>query len=251
LTGLAAEGSGYRAELSDGTSVLGHTLLLASGVAWRRLDVDGVDELLGAGVYYGAGPSEALGCAGSQVVIVGGGNSAGQAAVRFSRYALRVTILVRGASLASSMSKYLIDAISGISNIEVRTETQIVELRADNRLREVLVRSLATQDTRSLRADALFICIGGEPRTDAVADAGLRIDDAGYVQTGRELGAVVELDENWNLPRPPLPLETNLPGVFAAGDVRRGSTKRCAAAVGEGSMSVALVHQRLAEVGSE
>jgi thioredoxin reductase (NADPH) len=251
LTGVSAEGSGYRADLSDGTSVLGRTLLLASGVAWRRLDVAGVDELLGAGVYYGAGPSEALGCAGSQVVIVGGGNSAGQAAVRFSRYALRVTILVRGTSLASSMSKYLIDAISGISNIEVRTETQIVELRADNRLREVLVRSLATQDTRSLRCDALFICIGGEPRTDAVADAGLRIDDAGYVQTGRELGAVVELDKNWNLPRPPLPLETNLPGVFAAGDVRRGSTKRCAAAVGEGSMSVALVHQRLAEVGSE
>jgi thioredoxin reductase (NADPH) len=251
LTGVSAEGTGYRAQLSDGSSVLGRTLLLASGVEWRRLDVPGVDELLGAGVYYGAGPSEALGCAGSQVVIVGGGNSAGQAAVRFSRYALRVTLLVRGTNLAASMSKYLIDVISGITNIEVRTETQVVELRADNRLREVLVRSLSTHDTRALRADSLFICIGGEPRTDAVADAGLMIDSSGYVQTGGELGALVELDESWNLSRPPLPLETNLPGVFAAGDVRRGSTKRCAAAVGEGSMSVALVHQRLTEVGDE
>jgi thioredoxin reductase (NADPH) len=251
LTGVSAEGPGYRAELSDGSSVVGRTLLLASGVEWRRLDVPGVDELLGAGVYYGAGPSEALGCAGSQVVIVGGGNSAGQAAVRFSRYAHRVTLLVRGASLASSMSKYLIDVISGITNIEVRTQSQLVELRAANRLREVLVRSLTTQDTSSLRADALFICIGGEPRTDAVADAGLMIDSAGYVQTGAELGTLLEPDAGWSLSRPPLPLETNLPGLFAAGDVRRGSTKRCAAAVGEGSMSVALVHQRLSEVGSE
>jgi thioredoxin reductase (NADPH) len=149
------------------------------------------------------------------------------------------------------MSKYLIDVISGITNIEVRTQSQVVELRAADRLREVLVRSLTTQDTSSLRADALFICIGGEPRTDAVADAGLMVDSAGYVRTGAELGTLVEPDAGWNLSRPPLPLETNLPGLFAAGDVRRGSTKRCAAAVGEGSMSVALVHQRLSEVGSE
>jgi thioredoxin reductase (NADPH) len=251
LTGVLTEGPGYRAELSDGTSVLGRTLLLASGVEWRRLDVPGIEELLGAGVYYGAGPSEALGCAGSHVVIIGGGNSAGQAAVRFSRYAVRVTLLVRGLDLAASMSKYLIDTLSGIRNIEVRTETQVVDVRADERLREVLVTSPASQTAQPLRADALFICIGGEPRTDGLADTGVTIDSAGYIPTGNDVGSLVQLDEAWGLPRSPLPLETNLPGLFAAGDVRRGSTKRCAAAVGEGSMSVALVHQRLAEVGGD
>ena len=141
LVGISTEGSGYRAHLSDGTSVLGRTLLLASGVEWRRLEVPGIDELLGAGVYYGAGPSEALGCAGAHVVVVGGGNSAGQAVVRFSRYAVRVTLLVRGPDLAASMSKYLIDAIAGIPNVDVRTGTQVVGVKADGQLREVLVTS--------------------------------------------------------------------------------------------------------------
>jgi thioredoxin reductase (NADPH) len=249
LVGISAVAARYRAHLSDGTDVLGRTLLLASGVEWRRLEVPGIDELLGAGVYYGAGPSEALGCTQSQVVVVGGGNSAGQAVVRFARYAAQVTLLVRGADLAASMSKYLIDAITAISNVEVRTGTEVAGVKADGRLREVL---LANSDgsSASLRADALFICIGGVPRTDAVRGSGLAIDDAGYVLTGGDLTALAHLD-GWGLARQPLPLETNLPGLFAAGDVRRGSTKRCAAAVGEGSMSVALVHQRLAELGGE
>jgi thioredoxin reductase (NADPH) len=249
LVRISREGSGYRTHLSDGTSVLGRTLLLASGVEWRRLDVPGIDELLGAGVYYGAGPSEALGCAGSHVVVVGGGNSAGQAVVRFSRYAVRVTLLVRGPELAASMSKYLIDAISAIPNVDVRTGTQVVGVEADTQLREVLVTSPDGQPVQPLRADALFICIGGEPRTDAVDEAGLVIDDAGYVPTGSDVTSFAEAAGD--VPRAPLPLESNLPGLFAAGDVRRGSIKRCAAAVGEGSMSVALVHQRLAEVGGE
>jgi thioredoxin reductase (NADPH) len=249
LVGISAVAARYRAHLSDGTDVLGRTLLLASGVEWRRLEVPGIDELLGAGVYYGAGPSEALGCTQSQVVVVGGGNSAGQAVVRFARYAAQVTLLVRGADLAASMSKYLIDAITAIPNVEVRTGTQVAGVKADGRLREVL---LANSDgsSASLRADALFICIGGVPRTDAVRGTGLAIDDAGYVLTGGDLTSLAHLD-GWGLGRQPLPLETNLPGLFAAGDVRRGSTKRCAAAVGEGSMSVALVHQRLAELGGE
>jgi thioredoxin reductase (NADPH) len=251
LVGISTQGSGYQAHLSDGTSVLGRTLLLASGVEWRRLDVPGIEELLGAGVYYGAGPSEALGCAGSQVVVVGGGNSAGQAVVRFSRYAVRVTLLVRGPDLAASMSKYLIDAISAIPNVDVRTGTQVVGVNADSQLREVLVTSSGSPTVQSLRGDALFICIGGEPRTDAVGGTGLVIDEAGYVPTGSELASFAQVDKGRDISRPPLPLETNLPGLFAAGDVRRGSTKRCAAAVGEGSMSVALVHQRLAEVGGE
>jgi thioredoxin reductase (NADPH) len=249
LVGISREDARYRAELSDGTEVLGRTLLLASGVEWRRLEVPGIDELLGAGVYYGAGPSEALGCTQSQVVVVGGGNSAGQAVVRFARYAAQVTLLVRGTDLAASMSKYLIDAITAIANVEVRTGTQVTGVKADGRLQEVALSS-SDGSSASLRADALFICIGGEPRTDAVRGTGLAIDDAGYVLTGGDLTSLARLD-GWGLPRQPLPLETNLPGLFAAGDVRRGSTKRCAAAVGEGSMSVALVHQRLAELGGE
>jgi thioredoxin reductase (NADPH) len=251
LVGVSSDGSGYRAHLSDGTSVRGRTLLLATGVEWRRLEVPGIDELLGAGVYYGAGPSEALGCVGAHVVVVGGGNSAGQAVVRFSRYAVRVTLLVRGQDLAASMSKYLIDAIAAIPNVEVRTGTQVVGVQVDGHLREVLVTSPGPETVRPLRADALFICIGGVPRTDAVAGTGLLIDDAGYIRTGNELSALDHGSGDGDVARPPLPLETNLPGLFAAGDVRRGSIKRCAAAVGEGSMSVALVHQRLAEVGSE
>jgi thioredoxin reductase (NADPH) len=251
LVGISTEGSGYRAQLSDGTRVLGRTLILASGVEWRRLEVPGIDELLGAGIYYGAGPSEALGCTGAHVVVVGGGNSAGQAVVRFSRYAVRVTLLVRGPDLAASMSKYLIDAIAGIPNVDVRTETQVVGVKAEGQLREVLVTSPQSQTAQPLRANALFICIGGEPRTGAVGGTGLVIDDAGYVPTGSELASFSQIAHGWDIPRPPLPLETNRPGLFAAGDVRRGSIKRCAAAVGEGSMSVALVHQRLAEIGGE
>jgi thioredoxin reductase (NADPH) len=251
LVGISTEGSGYRAHLSDGTSVLGRTLLLASGVEWRRLEVPGIDELLGAGVYYGAGPSEALGCAGAHVVVVGGGNSAGQAVVRFSRYAVRVTLLVRGPDLSASMSKYLIDAIAGIPNVDVRTGTQVVGVTANGQLREVLITSPQSQTAQPLHANAMFICIGGEPRTDAVGGTELVIDDTGFVPTGSELASFTQVAEGRDTPRPPLPLETNLPGLFAAGDVRRGSIKRCAAAVGEGSMSVALVHQRLAEIGGE
>jgi thioredoxin reductase (NADPH) len=151
------------------------------------------------------------------------------------------------------MSKYLIDAITGIPNVDVRTGTQVVGVTADGQLREVLITSSSSRRhaAQPLRADALFICIGGEPRTDAVEGTGLVTDDAGYVPTGRELASSSQIAAALDMSRPPLPLETNLPGLFAAGDVRRGSTKRCAAAVGEGSMSVALVHQRLAEVGGE
>lgn len=250
LIGVSRDGAGYLARLSDDTPVRARALLIASGVEWRRLAVPGVEDLLGAGVYYGAGPSEALGCVGARVVVVGGGNSAGQAAVRFSRYALQVTILVRGSNLAASMSKYLIDRISDIPNIDVRTGTQVVGVEANGVLRTVLISSAEDPDPQPLPANSLFVCIGGVPRTEAADGIGLVTDDAGYIPTGSDLGAYTR-GERWPLSRQPLPLETNLPGLFAAGDVRRGSIKRCAAAVGEGSMSVALVHQRLAEVGGE
>ena len=249
LVDISVDGPGYLAELSDGTLIRGRAVLFASGVEWRRLDVPGVDDLLGAGVYYGAGPSEALACVGSRVVVVGGGNSAGQAVVRFSRYAQRVTLLVRGHDLGASMSQYLIDQVTAIPNVEVRVNTQVVGVEADDRLRTVIVQSGDTTSGVRLPANALFICIGGTPRTDGAAGIGLVTNTAGYLVTGSD--AAREPGNAWPLPREPLPLETNLPGVFAAGDVRCGSVKRCAAAIGEGSMAVALVHRRLGEVGGD
>jgi len=253
LVDITSEGSSYVARLSDGGSVLSRTMLVASGVDWRRLEVPGIDELMGSGVYYGAGPSEAVTCSGCRVAIVGGGNSAGQAVIRFSRYAARVTLLVRGPSLDASMSQYLISQLKELENIEVRTNTEVVGLESDTRLRAIDISS-GDAVTR-LEAEALFVCIGGVPRTQGAARLGLALDRAGYVRTGAELlsspSSTAATPGGWPMSRQPLPLETNLPGLFAAGDVRSGSIKRCAAAIGEGSMAVALVHQRLAELGGE
>ena len=249
LAAVTRDGPGYVAHLSDGTALRSRALLVASGVDWRRLEVPGIDELLGSGVYYGAGPSEAVTCSGCRVVIVGGGNSAGQAVIRFSRYASRVTLLVRGHSLEASMSQYLISQVMELGNVEVRTNTEVVGLESDTRLQALVISSGGTE--ARLSADALFVCIGGVPRTQGAANVGLALDGAGYVRTGSELNSSPNALDGWSLPRQPLPLETSLPGLFAAGDVRSGSIKRCAAAIGEGSMAVALVHQRLAEVGGE
>ena len=249
LARITRDGPGYVAHLSDGTAVRSRSMLVASGVEWRRLDVPGIDELLGSGVYYGAGPSEAVTCNGCRVTIVGGGNSAGQAVIRFSRYATQVTLLVRGRSLEASMSQYLISQLKELENVDIRTNTEVVSLESDTRLRALMVSSEGT--ISRLPTDALFICIGGVPRTQGAANVGLALDATGFVRTGADLSSSpYELGE-WPLSRQPLPLETSMPGLFAAGDVRSGSIKRCAAAIGEGSMSVALVHQRLAEVGGE
>jgi thioredoxin reductase (NADPH) len=249
LADITRDGPGYVAHLSDGAAVPSRAVLVASGVDWRRLEVPGIDELLGSGVYYGAGPSEAVTCSGCRVTIVGGGNSAGQAAIRFSRYAAQVTLLVRGRSLEASMSQYLISQLKERGNVEVRTSTEVVSLESDTRLRALMVSSGGS--ISRLDADALFLCIGGVPRTQGAASLGVALDGAGYVRTGAELGSSALAIDEWPLSRQPLPLETSLPGLFAAGDVRSGSIKRCAAAIGEGSMAVALVHQRLAEVGGE
>ncbi|HWC39430.1 MAG TPA: NAD(P)/FAD-dependent oxidoreductase [Acidimicrobiales bacterium] len=251
LVDVTSDGPGYVAHLSDDTLVRGRALVLASGVDWRRLEVPGIEDLLGAGVYYGAGPSEALSCTASRVVVVGGGNSAGQAVVRFSRYAKQVTLLVRAADLSASMSQYLIDRISDISNVEVKTSSQVMGVEADDRLRALVVSSAHGTDGERLPADSLFICIGGTPRTDGAAGLELVTNDAGYLRTGTDLVAGPGPGDGWSLSRQPLPLETNRPGVFAAGDVRYGSIKRCAAAIGEGAMAVALVHSRLAEVNGD
>ena len=249
LADVTRDGPGYVAHLSDGTALPSRALVVASGVDWRRLEVPGIDELLGSGVYYGAGPSEAVTCSGCRVVIVGGGNSAGQAVVRFSRYASQVTLLVRGRSLEASMSQYLIRQVRQLGNVEVRTDTEVISLESDTRLRALMVSS--GDSTARLPADALFVCIGGVPRTQGPAKVGLALDGAGYVRTGAELSSTPYALDGWSLSRQPLPLETSLPGLFAAGDVRSGSIKRCAAAIGEGSMVVSLVHQRLAEFAGE
>lgn len=241
---------GYVARLSDGTEVRARSLLFAAGVDWRRLDVPGIDELLGAGVYYGAGPSEATACTGSRVVVVGGGNSAGQAVVRFSRYAREVTLLVRGPDLRKSMSEYLVQRVSSLDNVDVRTGSAVVGVEGDGRLRQLIIGSGAAPAER-LPADALFVCIGGTPRTEGVTGIGVVTDEGGYIVTGSDLGSGLSPGGSWTLPRQPFPLETHLPGLFAAGDVRRGSIKRCAAAIGEGAMAVALVHRHLAEVAGE
>ncbi len=249
LAHVTRDGPGYVAHLSDGTAVRSRAMLVASGVDWRRLEVPGIDELMGSGVYYGAGPSEAVTCNGCRVAIVGGGNSAGQAVIRFSRYAADVTLLVRGRSLEASMSQYLINQVKKLGNVEVQTSTEVIGLDSDGHLRALTVSSDGA--VAQLPADALFVCIGGVPRTQAAAAAGLALDGGGFVRTGAELTSSAGALDGWPLSRQPLPLETNLPGMFAAGDVRSGSIKRCAAAIGEGSMAVALVHQRLAELGGE
>jgi thioredoxin reductase (NADPH) len=251
LVDIVREDNGYLARLSDGMEVRTRSVLAASGVDWRRLEVEGLDELLGAGVYYGAGPSEAVSCRGSGVAVVGGGNSAGQAVVRFSRYASRVTLLVRGSTLEASMSQYLVSKVSELDNVEVRTGTEVVGLEADTRLRAVVLSSNDDAGLTRLPLESLFVCIGGVPRTRGLATAGLATDDAGFILTGAEVSAAPGALDEWPLSRAPLPLETNRPGFFAAGDVRSGSIKRCSAAIGEGSMAVALVHRRLAELGAE
>src|SRR6266567_3492416 len=251
LVDLSKDVVGYLARLSDGTIVRARAMLVASGVDWRRLEIPGLDDLLGSGVYYGAGPSEAVTCTGCRVAVIGGGNSAGQAVVRFSRYAAHVTLLVRGSSLEVSMSQYLITQVGKLPNVEVRTNTEVVELEADQHLRGLIVSSTRDAIRSRLAVDALFVCIGGVPRTQATAQVGIALDDAGYIRTGRDVGVSPGALDGWPLARHPLPLETNQPGLFACGDIRSGSIKRCAAAIGEGSMSVALVHQRLAEVGGE
>jgi thioredoxin reductase (NADPH) len=251
LVDIVREDGGYLARLSDGTEVRTRSVLAASGVDWRRLDVGGLDELLGAGVYYGAGPSEAVSCRGCRVAVVGGGNSAGQAVVRFSRYASRVTLLVRGSTLSASMSQYLVSKVSELDNVDVRIGTEVVGLEADTRLRAVALSSHDKTGLTRLPLESLFVCIGGVPRTRRLATAGLATDDAGYILTGADFTASPGALDEWPLARSPLPLETNRPGFFAAGDVRSGSIKRCSAAIGEGSMAVALVHRRLAELGAE
>jgi thioredoxin reductase (NADPH) len=227
---------------ADGTEVTASALVIATGVDYRHLDVPGVAELTGVGVYYAAGRAEAVEHAGGPMYVVGGGNSAGQGAMFLAGFASRVTLLVRDASLASTMSTYLVDQLEAADNIDIRYRTSVVEAKGSDHLEVLTLADAATSTTEQVRADALFVFIGMAARTDWVADLVER-DPGGFIVTGADLGPS---PRGWPLDRPPLPLETNVPGVLVAGDVRHGSIKRVASAVGEGSMAVRFVHERLA-----
>ena len=233
--------------LSDGSEMTAYALLIAPGMEVRRLAADGIEPLLGAGVYYGAALSEAATYRGCDVIVVGGANSAGQGAMFFSRYARKVTMLVRGPDLKAGMSSYLVERIRETPNVEVLVNTSVVAARGHGRLEAVTVVDGVGGERRELPAAAMFIFIGTAPRTDLCGDLVMR-DSEGFVLTGRDVMADGHRPAGWTAARDPYLFETNVPGIFCAGDARHGSGKRCAAAVGEGSATVSMIHQYLQTV---
>ena len=245
--GVRTEGPYRIIKLADGSEFSCHALLVATGVQWRRLEAPGVDKLQGAGVYYGGGATEALSCKGEIIYVVGGANSAGQAAMNFARYAEKVVLLVRGDGLASTMSQYLIDQIQQTPNIQIWAHASVAELHGDKRLEEVSILCSDTDKIERVPASSIFIFIGALPRTDWLAGLVER-DDRGFILTGPDLIRNGERPKGWVLDRDPFLLETNVPGIFAVGDVRHGSVKRVASGVGEGSVAVQFIHQYLSKV---
>jgi thioredoxin reductase (NADPH) len=240
--GLGDDGPFHCIRLDGGQCVTGRCILIATGAEYHRLNVSDLDRYEGVGVYYAATPVEAPGCRGKTAVVVGGGNSAGQAAVFLSEHAAKVVLVIRGADLARSMSRYLIARIEATANIEVLCQSEVTRLIGDDCLRAVEVTNRATGEVRRVEAPALFSFIGAAPRTEWLPDAVAK-DKKGFLLTGPAAAAT----GRWPEKRPPFLLETTLAGVFAAGDVRLGSSKRVAAAVGEGSMAVQLVHEYMKE----
>jgi thioredoxin reductase (NADPH) len=246
-TSVRAEGPYRFMKLADGTEISCHALMIATGVQWRRLEAPGIDRLQGAGVYYGGGSTEALSCQGEIVYVIGGANSAGQAAMNFAKYAERVVIVVRGASLSSSMSQYLIDQIKETPKISVWPNASVSEAHGDTHLEEISFLCSDTGKLERVPASAMFIFIGASPQTDWLGDIVER-DKYGFILAGPDLIREGQHPKGWTLERDPFLLETNVPGIFAVGDVRHGSVKRVASGVGEGSVAVQFIHQYLSKV---
>ncbi len=243
-TGLRTESSELVVTTADGSEVRSRAVVVATGMAYRRLGIPSLDALTGAGVFYGAAASEARAMKDSEVFVVGGANSAGQAAVHLARYAAQVTVLVRGRSLADSMSEYLIREIESAPNIAVRHRVVVTGGTGQSRLEGLTLTNLESGTAETVDAAALFVLIGAEPRTQWLPEA-VRRDQSGFVVTGTDLLQGGQPGEAWPLRRLPMLLESSLPGVFAVGDVRHGSVKRVASAVGEGSIAIRLVHDHL------
>jgi thioredoxin reductase (NADPH) len=243
-TAISARGERRAVILSGGAAVSAVAVIVATGVSYRRLGIPALDRLLGTGVFYGAAAAEARAMTGERVLVVGAGNSAGQAALHLARFAARVTILARGESLAASMSDYLVRELAASPRVEVRLRTRVVDGRGEDRLESAIVEDGATGRREELPAAAMFVLIGAEPRTEWLSGT-LQRDRAGYVLTGTDVSV-----DGWPLARAPMLLEASMPGVFAVGDVRHGSVKRVAAAAGEGSVAIGSVHDYLAEVAA-
>ena len=246
-TGLRIEGPYRYLKLADNSEISCNVLLLAMGVQWRTLGVPGIDRLQGAGVYYGGGTSEAISCRGETVYVIGGANSAGQAAMHFSKFAEKVVMLVRGTSLASTMSHYLIEQIEKTPNIEVWTQASVSAVHGDTRLTGITVQCAPSGETKELPASSLFIFIGALPRTEWLGNVVER-DGRGFILSGPDLIHDGKKPASWTLSRDPSLLETSVPGIFVVGDVRHGSVKRVASGVGEGAVVVQFMHQYLAKV---
>lgn len=247
VVNMRTEGPYRIIKLADNSEISCHALMIATGVQWRRLEAPGIDRLQGAGVYYGGGTTEALSCKGESVYVVGGANSAGQAAMNFSKYAEKVVILVRGESLSSTMSQYLIDQIKETPNIQLWTHASVAEAHGDTHLEEISVLCSDTNKIERVPATSMFIFIGALPCTTWLGDTVER-DDRGFILTGPDLMSGGQRPKGWALERDPFLLETNIPGIFAVGDVRHGSVKRVASGVGEGSVAVQFIHQYLSKV---
>lgn len=233
--------------LADGTKIVSRAVICATGVEYAHLGLPREEAYIGAGLYYGAGASEASLTRTEQVYVVGGGNSAGQAVMHFSPFASRVSVIVRGDSLESTLSQYLVDRICASTNVEVLTRTELTGLHGNSQLQAITLKDRNTGQERRVAAHWLFVCIGGLPHTEWAPELGAMRDERGYLMTGPDLLRDGRQPPNWPLDRDPYYLETNVPGLFAVGDVRHGAVKRCASAVGEGAMAVAFVHRYLAE----